>query len=255
MTIAIKNWHHFQHFKDRRPPWIKLYREILDDLEWSRLSGEHAKALVMLWLIASESDGILPPVKHIAFRLRKSETETIKALKALNHWLEQDDIGAISKRYQDDAPETEGEKETEKEKEERHRRACLFQNSDYFDFDKFKAALPEWDESTCREYWQSASDYSAAKGAKYIDWIAAVRNWHRKHSREGKTLMQTASKPADKPLEQWTMYELNSAIEAKQQALGGFPENATDPKNARHAEWKTLHDSAKRLKAERARRG
>ena len=30
--MRIKNWNRFQHFKDRKPPWIKLYRDILDDL-------------------------------------------------------------------------------------------------------------------------------------------------------------------------------------------------------------------------------
>ncbi len=30
MNYRIKNWDKFQHFKNRRPPWIKLHREILD---------------------------------------------------------------------------------------------------------------------------------------------------------------------------------------------------------------------------------
>ena len=51
--MKIKNWSQFQHFKDRRPPWIKLYRDILDDIEWHELDAKSAKVLVMLWLIAS----------------------------------------------------------------------------------------------------------------------------------------------------------------------------------------------------------
>ena len=30
----IRNFDKFQHFKDRRPPWIKLYRDLLEDLDW-----------------------------------------------------------------------------------------------------------------------------------------------------------------------------------------------------------------------------
>ena len=26
-----KNWSHFQHYKDRCPPWIKLHKELLND--------------------------------------------------------------------------------------------------------------------------------------------------------------------------------------------------------------------------------
>lgn len=115
---SIKNWNKFQHFKDRRPPWIKLYRDLLDDLEWHQLDPLAAKVLVMLWLIASESDGNLPEIKILAFRLRMSEKDVAQSVSKLSHWLDQDDIKAISQRYQDDLPETETETETKKEKKE-----------------------------------------------------------------------------------------------------------------------------------------
>ena len=93
--MKIKNWAKHQHFKDRKPPWIKLYRDILDDIEWSELDGDDAKTLVMLWLIASENSGELPDVKTLAFRLRKSTKDVEKQLSRLSKWL-------ISERYQDD---------------------------------------------------------------------------------------------------------------------------------------------------------
>lgn len=113
MTYRIKNWHKFQHFKDRKPPWVKLYRDLLDDLDWHELDAKAAKVLVSLWLISSEDDGYLPEVKKLAFRLRISETNTLEILGKLSHWLEQTDIDGISTGYQGDAPETERETETE----------------------------------------------------------------------------------------------------------------------------------------------
>ena len=115
--MRIKNWTKFQHFKDRRPPWVKLYRDILDDLEWHELDPLAAKVLVMLWLIASENDGCIPDNKTLAFRLRFSELKTKEIIIKLSHWLEQDDINPISERYQSDSTETETETEVEKEKE------------------------------------------------------------------------------------------------------------------------------------------
>jgi hypothetical protein len=115
--MRIKNWNKFQHFKDRKPPWVKLYRDLLDDIEWHELDPQASKVLVMLWLIASEDEGNIPALKQLAFRLRLSEKETEVCIIKLSHWLEQDDINAISTRYQDDAPETETETELEKEKE------------------------------------------------------------------------------------------------------------------------------------------
>ena len=113
--MKIKNWTKFQHFKDRRPPWVKLYRDILDDLEWHELDPLAAKVLVMLWLIASEDDGRIPDIKTLAFRLRLTEIKTKEIIIKLFHWLEQDDINVISNGYQVDS--TERETETDKEKE------------------------------------------------------------------------------------------------------------------------------------------
>ena len=113
--MKIKNWTKFQHFKDRRPPWVKLYRDILDDLEWHELDPLAAKVLVMLWLIASEDDGRIPDTKTLAFRLRLTEVKTKEIVSKLSHWLEQDDINAISIGYQVDLPERETETETETE--------------------------------------------------------------------------------------------------------------------------------------------
>lgn len=120
MTLRIKNWAKHQHFKDRTPPWIKLYREILDDPDWHDLDGDTAKALVSLWLVASEDEtreGTLPDSRKLAFRLRMSETQLNQVLTKLGHWLIQDDINAISDRYQLDAPEGETETEAEAEAE------------------------------------------------------------------------------------------------------------------------------------------
>lgn len=113
--MRIKNWAQFQHFKDRKPPWIKLYRGILDDMQWHELEPKAAKVLTMLWLIASEDDGNLPDIKTLAFRLRMTESEINGCCSKLGHWLEQVDIAPISDRYQDDPLETETETETELE--------------------------------------------------------------------------------------------------------------------------------------------
>lgn len=118
MSLRIKGWEQFQHFKDRRPPWIKLYRDILDDPDWHELSDKASKYLVMFWLIASENEGYLPELKKLAFRLRTTEKALNQVVSELSHWLD----NTISTRYHDDAPEGETEGETEEEKRERQRK-------------------------------------------------------------------------------------------------------------------------------------
>lgn len=113
----IKNWSDFQHFKDRRPPWIKLHRDILENRDISSISDCSFRVLVGIWLLASEDkemEGSIPDVEDIAFRLRMEKSKVIKALKELNNFLIQDDISAISDGYQLDVPEVETEKRRDK---------------------------------------------------------------------------------------------------------------------------------------------
>lgn len=80
MKISIPKWATFQHYKDRRPDWVKLYRSLLENRHWHSLSGDAAKLLVELWLIASESDDgtIDVGTEEVAWRLRK-EPERVAA--------------------------------------------------------------------------------------------------------------------------------------------------------------------------------
>jgi hypothetical protein len=71
----IKGWSEFQHYKDRRPPWIKLHRTLLDNREYHMLSDGAGKALPLIWIMASDFGGELPDNKTAAFRLRKAEDE------------------------------------------------------------------------------------------------------------------------------------------------------------------------------------
>lgn len=115
--IHIKNWEKFQHYSRRRPPWIKLYREILDDIQWHRLDPLAAKTLVTLWLIASEYDGYLPEAETLSFRLRMPQAQLNSVLSKLSHWLKHLDSNMLASRYQHATPETETEREKEVEAE------------------------------------------------------------------------------------------------------------------------------------------
>ena len=83
--LRVKNWSAFQHYRHRRPPWIKLHRGLLDDFAWHRLP-EASRALgPMLWLLASEGpDGaILDDRETIAFRLHVSRDKVDEAIAPL----------------------------------------------------------------------------------------------------------------------------------------------------------------------------
>jgi hypothetical protein len=85
MKIIPKNWDNFQHYKHRSPPWIKLHRNLLDDMHFQRLPIASEALAPMLWLLASESNNgeIEKTTEEIAFRLRMLEKDVITAIKPL----------------------------------------------------------------------------------------------------------------------------------------------------------------------------
>lgn len=58
--FAVKNFEQFQHYKDRSPPWIKLYNDVLDDYLFSNLPDSTKAHLMQIWLLASKNNNKLP---------------------------------------------------------------------------------------------------------------------------------------------------------------------------------------------------
>ena len=85
MKLIPKNWETFQHYKDRSPTWVKLHKNLLDDMAFQRLPVGARALAPMLWLLASESvQGIFNgSTEELALRLRQNEKEISVALEAL----------------------------------------------------------------------------------------------------------------------------------------------------------------------------
>ncbi len=170
--LTVKNWHTFQHFKDRCPPWIKLHKSILDQRDINAISDGAFRVLVSCWLIASEDKemkGRIESIDDIAFRMRVDKSKVDKALRELESFLIQDDIKTISDRYRDDAPETETEAET---KEEKSRAA----------FELFWQAYPSHRRKTgqdkCLRLWLRMGLGSISdKVMQGLEWWKSCKDW------------------------------------------------------------------------------
>jgi len=179
--MRIKDWNKFQHYKTGRgaPPWIKLYRDLLNDPAWFELPPDAAKFLISCWLIAAENDGHLPDSKTLAFRYRVASKEIDKLLNLCNHWIISDDSTLLASCYQVAIPEAEAEVETETDKNipplspqrgtKGTRLASDWQPSSDLNQDQFELAR-------FRDYWIA----KAGKDAVKLDWDATWRNWLRK---------------------------------------------------------------------------
>jgi hypothetical protein len=72
--IAVKNFERFQHYRDRSPPWIKFYGELLEDYDFARLPDAMKGQLVMIWLLASRIENKIPADgRWIAAKINSTE--------------------------------------------------------------------------------------------------------------------------------------------------------------------------------------
>ena len=117
--FSVKNFEKFQHYKDRSPPWIKLYNDLLDDYEFGRLQDASKMHLVAIWLLASRYENEIPwDAKWIATRINAKSPVDLDALESAGFIqkinMVQNASDALAERKQTARPETEGETEVEK---------------------------------------------------------------------------------------------------------------------------------------------
>ena len=128
-VLRVKNWDRFQHYKKKRPVWIKLYRDILDDPTYQALPDSAQSVLVSMWLLASESsNAVVASSRDIAWRLRRPSIRVHRDLEALvaagflvlDGELSSPTLDTLDGVYTNSMPET----ETETEKRQRESAAA-----------------------------------------------------------------------------------------------------------------------------------
>lgn len=118
--LRVANWEKWQSYRKDRgtPPWIKVYRNLLSNQDWSLLTDAEKGQLVSIWILAAERSGQIPTDPRVLRKIAMLDDEpNLKKFKELG-FLEligcQDDNQVASSGCQDDRPETETESETDK---------------------------------------------------------------------------------------------------------------------------------------------
>lgn len=82
--LRVRNWEKFQHYKNRRPPWVRYHVEMLDDHEL--LSFNYGTQLIYdrLLLLAARTDNNIPnDQKWISGQTLVDQDTTAAALESL----------------------------------------------------------------------------------------------------------------------------------------------------------------------------
>ena len=90
LRIRVKNWEKHQHYKKKNKnynneqPWFMVYgRRLLRDINFMQLEPYVRDFLLLCWCVGSQDNGFLPPLKEMAFWIRRDEEEVEDLIEIL----------------------------------------------------------------------------------------------------------------------------------------------------------------------------
>ncbi len=79
--------------------WFRCYDDLVDDPKVQQLPAETFKSLINLWCLTSQNNGSLPPIAHIAFKLRMKAEKVSKLLGMLRIAGLLEDEGSVTRPH------------------------------------------------------------------------------------------------------------------------------------------------------------
>lgn len=197
MKLIPKNWSEFQQYKDRKPQWIKLHRELLNDFSYSNVQIGTKATLPLLWLLACEyDDGIIDAsIEEIAFRIHidaDTVNTAIEELLTCKFFTTVQDCTEVYKSVPREEKRRE-EKETKKElKKTKIDNTKTINDLSDIQLTELKTKIDDFVLHVENECFKAGAktpkcllDYDdfvlslKSSGRKYSDFWATYQTWHR----------------------------------------------------------------------------
>lgn len=84
-TIHIRSWDRFQHYKDRDPPWIKLYRDLLTTESWALGTDDSRLLQLASILLAARYQNATPLNPALIRKVASLDMSEARLLAAIKH--------------------------------------------------------------------------------------------------------------------------------------------------------------------------
>jgi len=153
--LTVPNLDLHQHYKDRRPPWMKLHATLLQDYEFSTLTDAEKYQIIALWLLATQLDNKLPDNEDWLKAKIQASKINLSKFKAL-HMLEQHASNTLAPCKRDAIAETYKEETYKEEKHLCNEVARERKKKEKIPFDKFYSNYPKKvDKQKCSLKWNN----------------------------------------------------------------------------------------------------
>lgn len=127
----IVEWNHYQHYKDRDPPWIKLHRDLLTSQTWVTLSDASRVLAIACMLIAAGTDNKIPTsaeyLKRRAYLNKEPDFKSLVEVGFVELVNDDNAVADASKMEQPQATDTEcyseESRDRDRDREEEEERA------------------------------------------------------------------------------------------------------------------------------------
>lgn len=190
-NIKIHNWDKWQSYRQDRgqPPWIKIHRRIMRNVEWVSLTDAERGQLVAMWLLAADHDGVIPASKEIIKKLCfMTDAPNIQRFCDLG-FIELNGVNLASTWRQHVTPKAEKSRIDKSRIDNGVNDAKVsfgqFVNVKLSE-EEYQKLKTEFGDQEAAERIDRLSEYIASKGVKYKSHYATILAWARKEGKHGK---------------------------------------------------------------------
>jgi hypothetical protein len=177
--LKITNWDRWQSYRSDRnqPPWIKLHRCLLRNVEWVGLTDEQRGQLVSIWLLAADRKGEIPADPQILQKLcylsKKPDMQLF-----INHGFIENGVKVTSNGRQGDVLDKTRLDKTRQERDARRAKApSRFTPPSLREIKEFIKEMEYEQVNPVAFYSYYESNGWMVGRHKMKDWRAAARNW------------------------------------------------------------------------------
>lgn len=186
--FSVRNFEKFQHYKDRDPPWIRLYNSLLDSYEYAQLPDASKGHLTAIFLLASRYSNKIPlDSRWLKEVLHAHEEIDLEVLARHNFIVMDQECIKMLAECEQNAPQRRGEESIKesslvllKPKRIRKRGEPISFTDDQPMPEEFRKVVVQFPKLNPQETWEACRDWHLRKGQETKSIGATARNWCKK---------------------------------------------------------------------------